>query len=330
MNSSVVVSLLLIFLTYADNFCERNEVQTDSLYEQHCCNESNKGKAIIITDTQVNKYILCPPETPSSCANAQFPSSCSDILKSYPTSTSGYYNITQLNSSMITVYCDMEGVNCDGEGGWMRVAYLNMSYPTEECPDGFGLREDEGIRSCSKQQSKGCRSLIFPSNDVKYSSVCGRVTGYQVGVLYALWPQVQSAFLNKAYVEGVSITSGSPRKHVWTFMAATWETSFSHNGRGSCPCAPGSLVEPQPFVDKDYFCESGNNQFSYSYTTFYNDPLWDGEQCGAIEGNCCNVTGLPWFNKVLEKPTTDYIELRVCSFWEEGELLLASHEIYVK
>ena len=31
----------------------------------------------------------------------------------------------------------MEGSNCDGKGGWMRVAYLNMSEPGATCPPGL-------------------------------------------------------------------------------------------------------------------------------------------------------------------------------------------------
>ncbi len=47
-------------------------------------------------------------------------------------------------------------------------------------------------------------------------------------------------------------------------------------------------------------------------TFYYADPLWDGEQCGLVEEECCNAPGIPWFHKPLEQPTTDYIELRVC------------------
>ena len=31
----------------------------------------------------------------------------------------------------------MEGSNCDGKGGWMRVGYLNMSEPNTTCPTGL-------------------------------------------------------------------------------------------------------------------------------------------------------------------------------------------------
>ena len=41
--------------------------------------------------------------------------------------------------------------------------------------------------------------------------------------------------------------------------------------------------------------------------------------CGMVkdvvvsEGFCCTAPGLPWFHKVLNTTTTDYLELRVCA-----------------
>ena len=67
-------------------------------------------------------------------------------------------------------------------------------------------------------------------------------------------------------------------------------------------------------------------------TTFHAaDPLWDGEGCGALEAECCAAPGLPWFHKVLDAPTTDYIEMRVCSDEDNTNenVLISSYEIYV-
>ena len=130
--------------------------------------------------------------------------------------------------------------------------------------------------------------------------MCGRVIGYEQGSTDAL------------YVDGVSITRGYPRQHIWTFIAALQENSFYSNGFSECPCAPNSPVTVPSFIGNDYYCESGNPGM-WDLTTFhYSDPLWDGQQCGLIEEECCNVTGIPWFHKPLQQPTTDYIELRVC------------------
>ena len=47
------------------------------------------------------------------------------------------YNITQSNGRTVSVYCNMEGSNCDGNGGWMRVGYINMTQPHATCPEGL-------------------------------------------------------------------------------------------------------------------------------------------------------------------------------------------------
>ena len=51
------------------------------------------------------------------------------------------------------------------------------------------------------------------------------------------------------------------------------------------------------FVGSDYYCEAGT--LNSAHVWFTSDPLWDGMQCGGVEGPCCNHTGLPWFHKTL-------------------------------
>ena len=173
------------------------------------------------------------------------------------------------------------------------------------------------------------QAVKFPSYSISYSQVCGRVTGYQKGSTNALEP---SGFnINGPYVDGVSLTRGRPRQHIWTFMAGLHENFFYSNGVTECPCASNSPVRPPSFVGNDYFCESGNPT-NWDITTFHTDPLWDGKQCGVIEKACCNAPGIPWFHKVFQQPTTDYIELRVCG--DQGidneDIPVGFYEVYVK
>ena len=96
--------------------------------------------------------------------------------------------------------------------------------------------------------------------------------------------------INSYYVDGVSITRGSPRQHVWTLMAGGRET---HAGSWSCPCNNGSTVSVVPFIGDNYFCESGNKISDTSSILYTTDPLWDGEGCGSLEAPCCTAPGLP-------------------------------------
>ena len=242
-------------------------------------------------------------------------SSCEEIKEKWPDSLSDYYTIVDSKGHARHVYCQMEQV-C-GSSGWMRVAYLNMSEPGEECPSGFRLYNESGIRACGRQvSSAGCQSVQFPTYSMSYSEVCGRVIGYQYGSPDAFFPP--HGGLNSYYVDGISLTCGSPRKHIWTFVAGLHENMRVVDGRLDCPCNNGSTQTSPSFVGNDYFCESGcPGQFEPR--RFYPDPLWDGEGCGSLETACCRAPGLPWFHKVLNTSTTDYMEMRVCADQAVGD-----------
>ena len=281
----------------------------------------------LMTLTNITEPIDYPP---SSLLH-----SCEEININWPDSPSDYYIIVDTNGHPRHVYCHMESL-CNSQGGWMRVAYLNMSDPTEECPPGFRLYNQNGIRACGRPATSpvnSCQSVKFPSYSISYSQVCGQIIGYQYGSPDAIYPgRSQKNNLNGAYVDGVSITYGNPRQHIWTFMAALQENYFHQGGQCACPCAPNSPVTVPSFIGNDYFCESGCPGH-WQWNTFYpGDPLWDGKQCGLIEKACCLAPGLPWFYKTLNFPTTDYIEMRVCAdevgSWEDSPVNY--FEIYVK
>ena len=199
-----------------------------------------------------------------------------------------------------------------GAGEWTRVAYLNMKDPLQTCPSAWRENTTNGVRVCGRPPSSNdmCHSAFYPAGGRTYSRVCGRVIGYQIGHPDAFH---SSDSINSAYVEGVSITHGSPRSHIWTFAADTSETS-SHT---SCPCDNGSSSSPPSYVGNNYFCESGNVNNSFTnYFLYANDPLWDGKQCSS-EGTCCS--NAPWFTVTLINPTSDNIEIRICADFDTSE-----------
>ena len=64
------------------------------------------------------------------------------------------------------------------------IAHLNMSDSSAACPDELQLlQSNDGVRGCGRKSSNtaSCNGLIFPSTDISYSEICGRVIGYQVG-----------------------------------------------------------------------------------------------------------------------------------------------------
>ena len=239
-------------------------------------------------------------------------SSCKSIYDANPSSCSGYYNIAIANGSVVQVYCDMEGTNCGGEGGWTRVTYINMTQAGATCPVGLNQRSFNNKSYCGNSALSGCNGTMFPTL-VAYSRVCGRVRGYQYRGPLAFYSYNANTNLtiDDNYVDGVSITYGSaPRKHLWTY-AGGLEDNIMYYGSYDCPCKQNSSAITPPFVATDYYCESGVEFCCPSLGSLFNDPLWDGQQCGG-EAPCCTHPNMPWFNKTLSDTTTEDIELRLC------------------
>ena len=194
--------------------------------------------------------------------------------------------------------------NC-GAGLWYQVVSLNMSDPTQHCPSAWNDTTFDGIRVCARPISNtgSCPGTFYPVSQ-NYSSVCGRVIGYQSASPQAFHTLTS---IDETYLDGVSITYGTPRKHIWSYAS-----SENEQGECACPCAGGNSA-PLPFVGNNYYCESAYNNGSscYSLDSFFpNDPLWDGLQC---EGACCTGTNTPpWFSVDLSHSTNDDIEVRIC------------------
>uniref|UniRef100_A0A1X7TLT7 Fibrinogen C-terminal domain-containing protein n=1 Tax=Amphimedon queenslandica TaxID=400682 RepID=A0A1X7TLT7_AMPQE len=213
------------------------------------------------------------------------PTSCQEIKDKQPNSPSGVYLLKTATNGTQNVYCNMEEL-CGSGGGWTRLAYLDMSDAIQNCPSGFRLYQSGGVRACGRP-SVGCSASVqFPSNGISYSQICGRVTGYHYGGPDAIDEVVN---ISAKYVDGVSITHGSSRQHVWTLMAGYSELSHYSTISGSCPCNTGSTVSVPASIGDNYFCESGNPNTFASQILYTSDPLWDGQGCGGAEGPCCNV-----------------------------------------
>ena len=204
-----------------------------------------------------------------------------------------------------------------GGGLWYRVAYLNMSDPLQQCPTAWSLYNVSGVRACSRPATSGasCPGTFYPTGR-QYSKVCGRVTGYQVaspGAFFIIFLNTSPSSLDDIYVDGVSVTHGSPRTHIWTFAAGVTEGTYSGGPGPDCPCSRQGATPAPSYIGNDYYCESGNSVDGGRVDSFLygNDPLWDGKQC---EGQCCSDgKSPPWFSVELTDPTTDDIEVRICA-----------------
>ena len=220
-----------------------------------------------------------------------------------------------------------------GDGLWYKLVSINMSDPLSQCPQGWVEENIEGVRGCGRGTvSAGCQSTFLSSDDLHYTKVCGRAIGYQYGHTDAfLIRRSHNPTINDIYVDGLSVTYGSPRQHLWTYAAAMREGSSTHTG-SNCPCSSYPGTSPPCFLGDNWYCESGNpSPNSPSNVLWMDDPLWDGENC---EGTCCsNGKSPPWFSVELPGPTDDDIEARICanehSDYQE-DVFIKIFEIYIQ
>ena len=235
------------------------------------------------------------------------------------------YIQTRFNSLQIQLYC--------GAGQWHRIAFLNMTDPSQQCPSAWREYNTSGIRACGRPYSTNgsCLGVTYGTESMTYSRVCGQVIGYQIGSPDAFNKRL---FLNPENIDmdGINISwLGVPHHHIWSYVGGLSENSSLHSG-SNCPCALISgPYRPPSYMDNNYHCESGNPIESFEYNqVFSKDAIWDGKKC---EGTCCiGAKSPPWFSVQFPAPTTEMIEVSICAdeSTDNEDTLIELLEIYVQ
>ena len=115
-------------------------------------------------------------------------------------------------------------LNCGSAGEWHRVAHLNMSNSSQQCPSVWRV----------PQTSSGSCHAAFYTTSRQYSRVCGRVIGYQIGSTDAFGHLARGQTIDSYYVYGVSVTHGTPWNHIWTLASGVSEGDYIHK-QNNCP-----------------------------------------------------------------------------------------------
>ena len=254
---------------------------------------------------------ITEPTNPTIISSTTDPPTTEPVTPTTKTATT----ITQTTEPATTITPTTLPSEMCGGPGWRRVAFINMNDPNQNCPQGLSLT-DYSIRSCGRTHTgtQLCSSVTFPVDGPQYSQVCGRAIAYRYGVNYAFYGyHIRGQTIDQGYyVDGLSLTHGSPRTHIWTFASGLFNgTSGDSHLSFRCPCDLGNTYSSPPFVGNDYFCDSvATESNSGSPYRFYPDnALWDGQNHLNL---CYGLNNPPWFNKTLPVPTTDDIELRMC------------------
>ena len=199
-----------------------------------------------------------------------------------------------------------------GGAGWRRVAFLNMSESNRTCPEQWRLYEEDSVRVCGRPVGgAGCDSVQYSVDNYAYTRVCGRVTGYQFASpdasSHIVYNPTPGNAINEPYLDGVSITHGSPRQHIWSFYGSV-------NTLQCCSQAHITNMEALGFIGNNSFCDTGNPEHRpWGGTLFTYHPLWEGiTRCRDSE-TCCSPHSGPWFHVTLDVPSIQDIEVRICS-----------------
>jgi hypothetical protein len=209
---------------------------------------------------------------------------------------SGLHWLTD-GSQLYQAYCqdNIPGSDCRGFQRVFEFSSING------CPEGLEPISAGGMSLCRKTVDSGCSSVVVSNtHGVSYSKVCGLVTGFRKATTDGFFRyNCPGCNINKPYVDGVSITHGSPRQHIWSMATLGPRCE-------SCNPSPAGLPS---FVGQDYFCDGKANTFQPA------DQLWGELSCGRGQ----------YFCKELPEATTDNIELRVCA--DQGRI---DEDVYIE
>ena len=201
---------------------------------------------------------------------------------------------------------------------WRRIAYFDTT-KGNTCPSGLRTISNTTIDqvACGKTVNMGCTALLF-TTDGNYINVCQRTGGYQFKSADAFGHKLDTDPIDSTYLDGISFTYGSPRTHLWSYIAGYQEDlSGFPDSLADCPCSradPTDNTNVPNYAQDKYYCESGFVDALHGNIA-WEDPLWDGSGCTLPGNKCCDRYG--WFHQ--EVPTTsDDIEVRWCADEDQG------------
>ena len=230
-----------------------------------------------------------------------------------PSNGAGWYWVRDPTTNRAKkTYLYPNGHQMCGEGAWMRIGFFDMTQAFSECPSPLGVFTENNKKYCRRQVSVGCTSVYFDSLSQQYTEVCGMVEGYQYGHMDGF--AASSTSINSVHLEGISITRGSPRQHLWSYVVGEVANPSSPY-LDACPCTPqGTTATVPSFIGSDYYCSSGNSGSTYtSSPKLKTSPLWRTSGPSCVTGStCCDNPDQPWFKKKLTQPANEDVEMRWC------------------
>ena len=309
------------FLTSSTNALERNiseqlsEISNNTITKLQSLNSEIREEIMNASNISITAINTLTDGLASGIQDLHTFDSCATVSAFPIQLPSGMYNISSSDSIASKEYCSTSiAFLCNGvPRRWRRIAFLN-TINEPGCPDTFEVRvPNSNPRLCRRTATtQGCNSVMYHSNDMSYSQVCGTVRVHPEGS-----PDGFDTFNDDSiYVDGVYFTYGdsSNRNHIWTYTAATTVGS-STRGCDQCNHEKPSNIPGTNFTCTSAHCSDADNCFP--------NTLWGNEaqQCFGNET----------FYRQLSESTTDDIEMRVCRDQRRSDedILISFVELYV-
>lgn len=214
---------------------------------------------------------------------------------------------------------DLKSVDAVSDGGgWQLV--VDYDPTTSGCPAPWSYVA--GVGGCAIA-SPTCGDNIagqsFSSPLGSYREVRIYIEGRQFFSTDAF--RVENPLLNGVYVDGVSITWGAPRRHVFTFASGLFKTK---SAPGSCPCQGGQAAPA--FVNDNWTCDSGNLDTAGYPPIWQSVPLWDGDS----EGPDCKKPAAGWYEVALKEAASGPLEVRLMTDQCDENVAFTRLKLYVR
>ena len=303
------------------NFSQRLNVTANNYYAraEGIKNEINESIAKA-SETSLTMIMIFSDKLASEIQTHHIFNSCEDVSNFSIQLPSGMYNITSGDSTR-EKYCSTAiAFSCNSiQGRWKRITFLSNTTSPVECPMGFELINDPNIPAVCKRNPTGarCSSDMHSTHGNSYSQVCGTIHGSYFGdpdgfdshsTIRSRSPDTP---LNDNYVDGISLTHGSMNEHhIWTLSAIV---NFVNPTDLCSVCASNK----PSYVGMDYSCDVVERCKSNCSPR----QIWGSGQC----------IGNNTFYKKLTQPTSDNIEMRVCTDQAENDedIFLSLVELYI-
>jgi hypothetical protein len=179
----------------------------------------------------------------------------------------------------VVARCEQEA---DG-GGWTRIHNFDV-LAGDPCPAGLSaVTVAHGPKAC--EMSGSALQVPFSVTPPRpWEELRVTVVAFQFGPIDAFASTAGSPQIDDSYVDGISLTVGQPRQHLFTWAVGMNDLRGSTQA-GRCPCAGGA--DAPGFVD-NFRCESGSNVDSPRGVWFITDPLFDGFELNASSPTCAS------------------------------------------